>query len=406
MKMKIVPLLISFCFIFPSLSAMGEAYDYKSFEVVYPYAPITYQQMVTIIEELEENFSELISWESIGKSWDNRNIILLKLGKGDTLIHINGSIHARERITTNIILKNIEDYCNAYYSKKIIKGYDVKKLLDQVTIYFVPMVNPDGVDYTILGESAVRDAILKENLASIASFDRSPYFSGINRWKANIKGVDINKQWNFGWEEKELLDPTKPSDSYYKGAYPHSEPETQALEKLSLQHPFMIYCSYHTQGSLFYWYKYQTANDLTEVINISKKITHITGFQPFPVYNSIPKNFSSYKGFTDWTAVELKKPSFTIEFAKGKYSEKNFDKIYEPSIGLPLMFAEEALNLQQQYKYLVYFDEVFVQRFKRLEDAINYIEKYKNAEIHGLVLKNGNIEYVSPTKSTSNTNVI
>lgn len=406
MKMKIILLLISFCFIFPSLSAMGEAYDYKSFEVVNPYVPITYQQMLAIIEELEENFSELISWESIGKSWDNRNIILLKLGKGDTLIHINGSVHARERITTNIILKNIEDYCNAYYSKKIIKGYDVKKLLDQVTIYFVPMVNPDGVDYTILGESAVIDAILKENLASIASFDRSPYFSGINRWKANIKGVDINKQWNFGWEEKELLDPTKPSDSYYKGAYPHSEPETQALEKLSLLHPFMIYCSYHTQGSLFYWYKYQTANDLTEVINISKKITHITGFQPFPAYNSIPKYFSSYKGFTDWTAVELKKPSFTIEFAQGKYSEKSFDKIYEPSIGLPLMFAEEALNLQQQYEYLVYFDEVFVQRFKRLEDAISYIEKYKNAEFHGVVLKNGNIEYVRPIKSTSNTNVI
>ncbi|MDF2547834.1 MAG: peptidase carboxypeptidase [Anaerosolibacter sp.] len=406
MKTKIILVLTSICFIFASLPAAAVEYNYKNLEIVHPYEPITYHHMVTMIEELEENFSELVTWESLGKSWDNRDIILLKLGKGDTLIHINGSVHARERITTNIILKNIEDYCNAYYSKKIIKRYDVKKLLDQVTIYFVPMANPDGVDYTILGEAAVRDATLRENLASIASFDRSPYFSGINRWKANIKGVDINKQWNFGWEEKELPNPMKPSNSYYKGAYPHSEPETQALETLSLKHPFMIYCSYHTQGSLFYWYKYQTMDDLAEVIHISKKITHITGFQPFPSYSSIPKNFSSYKGFTDWTAAELKKPSFTIEFARGSYSEKNFDKIYEPSIGLPLMLAEEALELRQQYKYWVYFDEAFVQRFKRLEDAINHIEKYKNPVIHGVVLKNGNTEYVSPTKSTSDTNEI
>ncbi|MFZ5969202.1 MAG: M14 family metallopeptidase [Bacillota bacterium] len=397
-KLKIISFLICFCFVFASLTSIAMEYDYKNLEIVDPYAPITYQQMLTTIEELKESFSELITWESIGKSWDHRDIILLKLGKGDTLIHINGSVHARERITTNIILKNIEDYCNAYCAQETIKGYDVKELLDQVTIYFVPMVNPDGVDYTILGESAIRDAILKENLASIASFDQSPYFSGINRWKANIKGVDINKQWDFGWEEKELLNPTKPSDSYYKGACPHSEPETQALEKLSLQHPFMIYGTYHTQGSLFYWYKYQTGDDLREVIDISKKISSITGFKPVPAFNHIPRNFSSYKGYADWTAVELKKPSFTIEFAKGKYSEKDFDKIYKPSIGLPLMFAEEALKLREQYAYEVYFDDVFVQRFKRLEDAVSYIEKYKDSEIHGIVRKNGDTEYVRPPR--------
>ncbi len=399
MKIRIISLLIGIYFVFTSVTAIGQEYDYKKLETVQPHAPITYQQMVTTIEKLKEKFSELITWESIGKSWDNRDIILVKLGKGDTLIHINGSVHARERITTSIILKNIEDYCNAYYSQEAIKEYDVKKLLDQVTIYFVPMVNPDGVDYTILGDSAIRDSTLKENLASISKFDQSPYFSGINRWKANIKGVDINRQWDFGWEEKELFNPTKPSDSYYKGSSPHSEPETQALEKLSIQHPFMIYATYHTQGNLFYWYKYQSGDDLNEVINISKKITSITGFQPFPAYNTIPKNFSSYKGYADWTAVELKKPSFTIEFAKGKYSEKDFDKIYKPSIGLPLMFAEEALKIRKGYKYEVYFDGVIVQRFKRLEDAEKYIAKYKNPGLYGVVLKSGDTDSANPAES-------
>ncbi|KAB3531132.1 M14 family metallopeptidase [Alkaliphilus serpentinus] len=365
----------------------------KSYNIVNPYEAITYEIMVNNLQELEKQYPELIEVETIGKSVDKRDILLAKLGKGDTLIHINGSFHARERITTNMILKNIEDLSIAYEKESKIDGYNVKELLNQVTIYFVPMVNPDGVDYTIDGVDSIRNPEVAENLKEIKEHPASEWFVPNLRWKSNIRGVDLNRQWDFGWNEPSKFDIDGPADAHFKGFSPHSEPEVKALEKLSIENPFMNFTAYHTQGLEIYWYKYQEGEDLEEVKDLTSKIANLTFFRPVPVINHIPEGFRSYSGYADWTAVELKKPSFTMEFAYRAYTEEDFDRIYLPARALPLLLAQEAIEVKAEYSLEVMVDGKTYQYFKRQEDAMAFINKHLSKDRDITILNGENIVF-------------
>ena len=82
-----------------------------------------------------------------------------------------------------------------------ISGYNVRDILDKVTIYYVPMVNPDGVDYTILGKESIRDPYLKATIDSIYRSPQAGWNHSSNNWKANIGGVDLNRQWDSDWDK-------------------------------------------------------------------------------------------------------------------------------------------------------------------------------------------------------------
>ena len=67
--------------------------------------------------------------------------------------------------------------------KQKIDGYDAKKILNNTTIWFIPMVNPDGVTLQQTGLTSFPKAdhakIIKMNNGS----------TNFKRWKANGKGL-------------------------------------------------------------------------------------------------------------------------------------------------------------------------------------------------------------------------
>lgn len=84
--------------------------------------------------------------QSVGKSVLGRNIYVVKLGKGPKEVFYSASIHSNEWITSVLLMKFIEDYCVAYVSRSNLYGYSVRNLFNSVSIYIMPMINPDGVD--------------------------------------------------------------------------------------------------------------------------------------------------------------------------------------------------------------------------------------------------------------------
>lgn len=84
--------------------------------------------------------------QPVGKSVLGKNIYVVKLGRGPKKVFYSASIHSNEWITSVLLMKFIEDYCLAYVNKSSLYGYSVRNLFDSVSIYIMPMVNPDGVD--------------------------------------------------------------------------------------------------------------------------------------------------------------------------------------------------------------------------------------------------------------------
>lgn len=110
--------------------------------------------------------------QSVGNSVLGKNIYVVKLGKGSKKVFYSASIHANEWITSVLLMKFIEDYCIAYNNNSKLYGYSIRKLFNSVSIYIMPMVNPDGVDL-------VTDNLNKSSLAYLSALNISRQFPDI-----------------------------------------------------------------------------------------------------------------------------------------------------------------------------------------------------------------------------------
>ena len=168
-------------------------------------------------EEMEEDLFILqdtlpIKLQSIGKSEKGRNLWAAKLGNGEKSLLFVGAHHGREWMTTILLMKMLEKYATAYELEKKLGSYSTQSL-DEVSIWFVPMINPDGV------------SIQQNNLSGLsfaekmAVWQMNGYRFNWVRWKANAKGVDLNRQYPAGWHDVKA-ESTRPSYQFYKGRKP------------------------------------------------------------------------------------------------------------------------------------------------------------------------------------------
>ncbi|MED1602990.1 M14 family metallocarboxypeptidase [Alkalihalophilus marmarensis] len=297
-------------------------------EVVNPRQNYTYEQMQQDIQALALMYPDLIETRSIGKSVDGRELYAVKLGKGQTEVFFNASNHAREHMTTNVLMKMIDDYARAYVLGNQFDGYNVRTILDQTSIWFVPMVNPDGVTLVQKGHTSAKNPqeVLRLNNNS----------TDFRAWKANIRGVDLNRQFPANWNTI-TNNPGRPGPQNYKGPTPLSEPEARALYDFALSRDFKTAISYHSSGEVIYARFDQEPFTRSIAAMVSRK----TGYSPIDLQNS-----SSGGGFTDWFILNQRKPGLTPEISPyvgpRPVPLSNWDRIWSQNNSVGLMIAQEA----------------------------------------------------------------
>jgi len=110
--------------------------------------PIDYARLQEYTNELCINFSFLQNI-IIGKSYLGKNINLLKIGDGKRKSVYIGAHHALEWMTTLILMRFAESLCKSFIFEEKLYGYDLDYILKTRTIYIVPMLNPDGLEFLL-----------------------------------------------------------------------------------------------------------------------------------------------------------------------------------------------------------------------------------------------------------------
>lgn len=272
----------------------------------------SYPLLMYIVEGLVVRYPFLISG-TIGRSVMRKNIPYLKIGNGGEEVCYSASYHANESITTPVLLKFAEEYCDAYSAAlrgESTKEFPAAELFEKFSLYLIPMVNPDGVDL-VNGILKAGD-FYRQAVRIAADFPTIPFPDG---WKANIDGVDLNLQFPAGWEEarriKYAQGYTKPAPRDYVGMAPLTEPESQAVYHFTREHDFLLVIAYHTQGEVIYW-KYLDYEPERSA-EIARYFGRVSGYA---VEQTPPE--SAYAGYKDWFIKEYDRPGYTIEAGLGE----------------------------------------------------------------------------------------
>ena len=282
----------------------------------------TYGDMMRDLYELSLLYPDRIRVSSAGVSADGREILYADVGPADAerQIFVSAGIHGRETIPPLIAMK-LTEYYLVNYDAEDENGRAFSDVAGDCLFRVVPMVNPDGIALATEGPESIRREELKETVLAVFESDRREYASYgqygtleeyLKYWKANLRGVDLNR--NFPIEQWETVSTgiPQPSSQKYKGGRAASEPETQAIVALLTgMDRLCAVVSLHSQGEILYWDCGQEGELRSRNQDLVKAIAEMTG------YRSVDTFTAPDASLDDWAALNLGVPSVNIELGRG-----------------------------------------------------------------------------------------
>jgi hypothetical protein len=211
----------------------------------------TYDELMAHLDNMAASYPDLITIkQTIGSQLtiEGRPIYWIKISDNPGVneeepeILYTGLTHAREPGSMQVLL---------FYMYYLLENYatnpEIKSLVDNTEMYFVPCVNPDGY---------IRNQTTNPN--------------GGGQWRKNLRnngdgsfGVDLNRNFGFMWGYDDIGSSPTPSNLIYRGAAPFSEVETQLIRDFCNEHNFKIALNYHTYGNYLLHSWGYTASSLT-----------------------------------------------------------------------------------------------------------------------------------------------
>lgn len=276
------------------IQPLDKDYFAKRLKVVTPTTMYTYEQMVADMAALQAAYPDCVKISSIGKSEQGRDIPVMLVGNPDAPKHalMQGAMHAREHFTAWLLMAIMDSSLSAGL------------LDDHVCYHIIPMSNPDGVT---LSQTQTLDPnqvqiYLRDLAYGYVNMGQTEY---AQQWKANALGVDLNRNFPAGWENK--AEHPEPSISRYRGESPLCAAESKALADYTQSRQFDTTFSFHSHGSVLY-YAYgskQPVNDLS--YSLALAVQQQTGYTP------IGYDGTTGAGYRDWVMDALGIPSLTVE---------------------------------------------------------------------------------------------
>ena len=176
---------------------------------------------------------------SVGRTLNGQDIVALKVsrdardqrdGRKPAVLYL-GAQHAREWITPEMVRRLMH---------RFVDGYDtdpaIRRLVDQNELWFLPVANPDGYDFTFQDGQRLWRKNLRDN-------------NGDGQITAG-DGVDLNRNFPTKWGYDNEGSSDDPGSETFRGASAGSEPETRALDAFARRVGFEFIVNYHSAAEL------------------------------------------------------------------------------------------------------------------------------------------------------------
>ncbi len=329
-----------------------------------------YPELTAILKGLAARHPGLFAIESIGKSYEGRDIWLVtatQRGTGSAAdkpaFWVDGNIHAAELAASTACLRFLDHLERSYGTDP-----EVTRLLDTLAIYVCPRINPDGAEWALADKPRyirsstrpypfdedpveglnVQDVDGDGRILSMRIRDpngaykahsadprlmtpRDPVETGGEYWRVipegtltnfdgveirvnrDKEGLDLNRNFPSGWRQE--------FQQVGAGPYPTSEPEVRAVVDFITRHPNIgAGVSFHTHsGVILRPFSAEpddnmAPEDLWLYKLFGKKSTELTGYPNISIFHDFkyhPKQVIT--GGFDWIYEHLGQFFWTVE---------------------------------------------------------------------------------------------
>ena len=237
---------------------------------------LTYSEMIDALDLMVNAYPDLISVrKQVGSdlSHEGRKIEWVRISdnpnedESEPEILYTALHHAREPMSLMQMI---------YYMWYLLENYnsdtEIKYLVNNTEMYFIPCINPDGYVYN--------ESIAPDGGGNWRKNKRDNNEDGIFNEKDD--GVDLNRNYGFQWGLDDEGSSAQPGSVTYRGDDPFSEPETRAVRDFVAEHNFALALNYHAYGNflLYPWGFDGSINpDSTIFANFGELLTSKSGYK-------------------------------------------------------------------------------------------------------------------------------
>jgi carboxypeptidase T len=197
----------------------------------------SYDQLLVILDSMQLLYPKLISKRAPidnTTTWENRPIYWLRISNNPNVdqadkpeVFYNALHHAREPASLSQLI---------YYMWYLLDNYntdpEVKGIVDNLEMYFVPCINPDSYVYNQT-TNPTGGGMQRKNMRKNSD---------------GTKGVDINRNYDQFWGYDNQGSSNSTSADSYRGPSAASEPETKMIKSFCIAHHFKFAISCHCYG--------------------------------------------------------------------------------------------------------------------------------------------------------------
>ncbi len=204
---------------------------------------LTLDEVMAELDDMTTQYPNLITAKfTIGNTQtiEGRYIYAIKISDNPNVnedepeVLYTSLIHAREPESMQQLI---------WYMWYLLENYgtndEITYLVDNLQMYFVPVINPDSYEYNHTTDPS-GGGMWRKNKRDNNGGGFSEYYDG----------VDLNRNWGYNWGFDNAGSSPDETSQTYRGTSAFSEPETQIIRNFTNEHEFLLAHNHHTYSNL------------------------------------------------------------------------------------------------------------------------------------------------------------